>query len=216
MKKCIIFGSVETEYFNDTITKDDFVIAADGGLKNTERFSIIPDLIIGDFDSLNYIPKGENVVIHSEIKDETDTILAVDFAIEKGYKDFIIYGCLGGSRLDHTFASIQTAAYIAEKGGTAVFKSEENFMTVLKNSSIHFTENCKGYISVFSFSEESAGVTEKGLFYELDKGKLTSDYPLGVSNRFINKNSFISVENGKLCIIWNGTKGNYFLGGSNE
>ena len=216
LKKCIIFGSVETDFFNDIINDEDFVIAADGGLKNAKKHNITPDLIVGDFDSLDYIPSGDNVIIHPEIKDETDTILAVDIAFDKGYNDFIIYGCLGGNRLDHTYASIQTASYIAEKGGTVVFKSQENFMTVLKNRAIHFNEDCEGYISVFSFSEEATGVTEKGLFYELDKGKLTCDYPLGVSNRFINEKSFVSVENGKLCILWNGTKGNYILGGSNE
>lgn len=215
MKKCIIFGSVETDSFNDIINEDDLVIAADGGLRNTEKFNIIPDLIVGDFDSLNYIPKGENVVVHPVIKDETDTILAIDIAFEKGYKDFIIYGCLGG-RLDHTFASIQTASYITEKGGNVVFKSKESFMTVLKNSSIHFSEKCEGYISVFSISETASGVTEKGLFYELSDSKLTAVYPLGISNRFKGVKSYVSVKNGKLCIIWDGTMGNYILGGSNE
>lgn len=215
MKKCIIFGSVETDFYNDIINKDDLVIAADGGLKNTEKFNITPNLIVGDFDSLNYIPKGENVVVHPAIKDETDTILAIDLAFEKGYKDFIIYGCLGG-RLDHTFASIQTASYITEKGGTVVFKSKENFMTVLKNSSIHFSDECEGYISVFSITETASGVTEKGLFYELTDGKLSADYPLGISNRFKGVKSSVSVQKGKLCIIWDGTKGKYILGGSNE
>ena len=74
MKKCIIFGSVETDFYNDIINKDDLVIAADGGLKNTEKFNITPNLIVGDFDSLNYIPKGENVVVHPAIKDEIDTV----------------------------------------------------------------------------------------------------------------------------------------------
>ena len=215
LKKCIIFGSVETDFFNDVINEDDLVIAADGGLRNTEKFNIVPNLIVGDFDSLSYVPKGENVVVHPTIKDETDTILAIDLAFEKGYKDFIIYGCLGG-RLDHTFASIQTASYITEKGSTVVFKSKENFMTVLKNSSIKFSEKCEGYVSVFSITETATCVNEKGLFYELSDGILTADYPLGISNRFKGVESCVSVKNGKLCIIWDGTKGNYILGGSNE
>ncbi|MBO5066251.1 MAG: thiamine diphosphokinase [Clostridia bacterium] len=215
MKKCIIFGSVETVFFNDVINENDLVIAADGGLKSAKKFNINPDLIVGDFDSLKYIPHGENVIIHPEIKDETDLILAIDIGLEKGYKDFIIYGCLGG-RLDHTYASIQTASYVTEKGGTAIFKSNDYYMTVIKNSSIHFTSDCEGYISVFSYSETATGVTEKGLFYELSDSKLTCDYPLGISNCFTGKESFVSVKNGKLCVIWNGTKGNYVLGGYDE
>lgn len=206
---------METNFFYDKINSEDLVIAADGGLKNTEKHNITVDLIVGDFDSLNFIPKGENVIRHPEIKDETDTILAVDIAFDKGYTDFIIYGCLGG-RLDHTFASIQTAAYIQEKGGNAVFKSDEYFMTIFENNSIRFTNENEGYISVFSYSEKSTGVTEIGLFYEITDAELTASFPLGVSNRFIGKEGSVSVQNGKLCIIWNGTKGKYFLGGNNE
>ncbi len=215
LKTCYIFGSVKADFFNEKIDENDFIIAADGGLKNAEKFNIKPDLIVGDFDSLQYTPKGENVIIHPEMKDETDTILAIDIALEKGYKSFVIYGCLGG-RLDHTYASIQTASYITEKGGRVVFKSDEYFMTVLKNSSIHFTSDCEGYVSVFAYSEIATGVTEKGLFYELNDSKLTCNYPLGISNRFTGKESFVSVKNGKLCIIWNGTKGSYVLGGYDE
>lgn len=215
MKKCIIFGSVKTNNFYDKIRDDDLIIAADGGLKNTEKFNITPDLIVGDFDSLEYIPSSDNVIVHPEIKDETDTILAVDLALEKGYNYFVIYGCLG-DRLDHTYASIQTASYIAEKGGTAVFKSDENFMTILKNDTIHFSEDCDGYISVFSYSETATGVTENGLFYELNNCSLTCNYPLGVSNRFKGTKSYIKVEDGRLCIIWNGSKGHYVIGGNNE
>lgn len=215
LKKCYIFGSVETNNFYDIINEEDFVIAADGGLTYTKKFNLKPDLIVGDFDSLDHVPKGENVIRHPEIKDETDTILAIDSAIKKGYENFVIYGCLGG-RLDHTFASIQTAAYITENGGNVVFKSDEYFMTIIKNNSISFSKENEGYVSVFSYTEKATGVTEKGLFYELENAQLTASYPLGVSNRFIGKESLISVQNGKLCIIWNGTKGIYYFGGKNE
>ena len=204
-----------TEKFYDIVTDNDLIIAADGGLKSVINHNLKADLIVGDFDSLNYIPLGENVIKHPEIKDETDTILAIDIAMKKGYKSFIIYGCLGG-RLDHTFASIQTATYIVEKGGNVVFKSDDYFMTVIKNSSIKFTKENEGYVSVFSYSEKAIGVTESGLFYKLDNAELTNAYPLGVSNKFTDDEGFVSVKNGMLCIIWNGTKGNYILGGRDE
>ena len=203
---------MEFNYLYDIIDNNDLVIAADGGLKNAQKHNIKADLIVGDFDSLEFTPQGNNVIKHPEIKDETDTILAVDLGLKQGYKDFVIYGCLGG-RLDHTFASIQTTAYITEKGCSVVFKSDDYFMTMIKNGSIEFSKENEGYISVFSYSEKSKYVTEKGLFYEISEAELTSSYPLGVSNRFINKESSISVKNGNLCIIWNGTKGNYFFGG---
>lgn len=191
---------------------NDITIAADAGLKNVEKLNITPDYIVGDFDSLEYEPDGRNVIKHPVKKDETDTILAVDIAFEKGFYNFIIYGCLGG-RLDQTVASIQTASYIAEKGGNSVFIDDETHLTVLKNSSIRFTKDNKGTVSVFSLSDNSYGINETNLLYELKDAELTSDYPLGVSNEFIEKAAEISVENGKICVIWNGKYGEWVIGG---
>lgn len=195
-----------------TPSEGDLIIAADGGLKTLEKFNIKPDLIVGDFDSLEYTPEGDNVIKHPVKKDETDTILAVDVASNKGYNSFVVYGCLGG-RLDHTVASIQTASYIAEKGGNAVFIDRDTFLTVLKNSEIKFNEENEGLISIFAVSGIAEGVNAKSLLYSLNEAELTPNYPLGVSNEFIGKNASISVKNGKLCIIWNGDNGSFEIGG---
>lgn len=192
---------------------NDLIIAADAGLKNTEKLNLKSDYIVGDFDSLEYVPDGSNVIKHPVKKDETDTILAVDVAFKKGYNNFIIYGCLGG-RLDQTIASIQTAEYITEKGGNAVFIDNETYMTVINNSNICFSEDNKGTVSVFSLSEKSYGVCENGLLYELENAELTSAYPLGVSNEFMNETAKISVEKGKICVIWNGKHGKWSIGGN--
>ena len=213
MKTCFIFGSMPIEEIPIMPCDNDLIIAADAGLKNAERFNLKPDYIVGDFDSLEYVPDGSNVIKHPVKKDETDTILAVDVAFEKGYNNFIIYGCLGG-RLDQTIASIQTAAYITEKGGNAVFIDNETYMTVINNNNICFSEDNKGTVSVFSLSEKSYGVCENGLLYELENAELTSDYPLGVSNEFIKKDAKISVEKGKICVIWNGKHGKWSIGGN--
>lgn len=212
MKTCYIFGSLDVSDFDTDINTEDLVIAADAGLKNVKKLNITPDYIVGDFDSLEYTPEGTNVIKHPVQKDETDTILAIDVGFENGYKNFIIYGCLGG-RLDQTVASLQTASYIAEKGGNAVFIDGETHLTVIKNNKISFTDDNKGLISVFACSGTASDVTELNLLYELKNVELTPDYPLGVSNEFIGKNAVVSVGNGKLCIIWNGKNGKYHIGG---
>lgn len=188
----------------------DLIIAADGGLKTLEKNHITPDFIVGDFDSLEYTPCGANVIKHPVQKDETDTMLAVNIGFENGYKEFVIFGCLGG-RLDQTIASIQTAAYIAEKGGNAVLIDNKTYITVIKNQKITFSENNTGVISVFAVSDTAKKVTLKNLFYETENTELTPDYPLGVSNEFIGKASEISVSEGKLCVIWNNEKANYTI-----
>lgn len=211
---CYIFGAlpVNTFYFN--ITDKDIVIAADSGIKNTQKFNISPDYIIGDFDSLGYKPDSENVLIYPVEKDDTDTLLAVKKALSMGYKSFRIFGCIGG-RLDHTFANIQTAAFIAENGGNVVFYGNYENLTVIKDSEFEFTENNFGNISVFALTNCN-NVNINGLFYELENGVLSPDFPLGVSNKFINKKASVSVKDGKLLILWESNNTNELTGEQNE
>lgn len=197
--------------FPYNINPDDLVIAADAGIKNLEKLNIKPDYIIGDFDSLGYKPMEENVITHPVEKDDTDTLLAVKYAFDLGYKNFRIFGCIGG-RLDHTIGSIQTASYITENKGTTVFFGDNENFTVIKNNKISFTDNCKGNISVFALTN-TKGVTINNLYYELQNGDLTPDFPLGVSNKFINKNAQISVSDGKLLIVWENQSGCFSIGG---
>ena len=212
MNKCFIFGSMPVENFSQAIDDSDLIIAADKGLLNTNKFGITPHFIVGDFDSLGYTPEGSNIIKHPVMKNETDTILAVDVGLDKGYTDFVIYGCLGG-RLDQTIASIQTAQYVANKGGRAVLIDGKTHVTVIINSSISFDKDCNGIISVFANSDKAEGVTETGLLYSLDDAMLTPNFPLGVSNEFIGENATVSVKKGILNIIWQTDKGTYNFGG---
>lgn len=186
--------------FDYIINKEDIVIAADSGIINAQKFNIKPDYIIGDFDSLGYTPSDSNTIIHPIEKDDTDTMLAVKLGLEKGYKNFRIFGGIGG-RLDHTYANIQTASYVSENGGNAIFYGSNENLTVLKNNKITFDKENKGNISVFAL-EECHNVNIKGTYYELNKGNLSINFPLGTSNKFNNNKATISVENGKLLIIW--------------
>jgi thiamine pyrophosphokinase len=79
--------------------------------------------------------------------------------------------------------------------------------TVVKNGSISFSAGCEGTVSVFCLGADAQGVTLKGLYYPLEKGKLTSGFPLGVSNHFTGKPASITVENGSLLIIWDRNAG---------
>ena len=197
---CYIFGAMPIDSFDFIINKEDIVIAADSGIINTQKFNIKPDYIIGDFDSLGYTPSDSNTIIHPIEKDDTDTMLAVKLGLEKGYKNFRIFGGIGG-RLDHTYANIQTASYVAENGGNAIFYGDNENLTVLKNNQITFDKENKGNISIFAL-EESKNVNIKGTYYELNNGNLSINFPLGTSNKFNNNKATISVENGKLLIIW--------------
>lgn len=202
MSVCYIVGAGECKELNINKNADDIVIAADAGFRHLEKAGVTPDYIIGDFDSLGKNPRGENVIALKPEKDITDMHAAVEIGIEKGFFEFIIYGATGG-RLDHTLANIQLVASLAEKGVKAVIKDGKTVITALCNSSVSFTAEYSGYISVFAHSDVCRGVTVKGLKYELDNAELKNTFALGVSNEFIGKESSISVENGILILHYN-------------
>ncbi len=205
MKTCYIFGALDTAVADFKPQENDLIIAADGGYSTLKKLNKKPDLVVGDFDSLGEAPENEKIIKHPVKKDDTDTLLAVKIGLEKGYKTFVIYGAIGG-RLDHTVASIQTATFVAENGGIAYIYDGNYTITAIKNSSIKFKDNAKGYISIFGLSGVAKGVTIDGLLYTLDNAEITPHFPIGVSNEFINKESEISVKDGVLTIIFEGTR----------
>lgn len=203
MKTCYIFGALDCSVSDFTPQENDLIIAADGGYSTLKKLNIKPDLVVGDFDSLGNVPENEHIIKHPVKKDDTDTLLAVKIGLEKGYKNFIIYGAIGG-RLDHTVATIQTATFVAENGGIAYIYAGSHTVTAIKNSSIKFKDTAKGYISVFALSGITKGVSITGLLYELNDAEITPHFPIGVSNEFIGKESKISVTDGVLTIIFEG------------
>ncbi len=200
MNRCFIFGALDISALPEIPTENDLVIAADKGVLVTEKFNIIPDFVIGDFDSLGFVPKGENIIKLNVRKDDTDVGFAVKTAFEKGCKDFVLYGCIGGN-LSHTFANLQIAKALSEKGLKVVLYGEKEIITVIHNTSISFSAKKSGKISVLSLSDESGGVTIENLSYTLKNATLKANEPLGVSNEFVGRESCISVENGCLAII---------------
>ena len=180
--------------------ENDFVIAADGGLKYLRESEIEADLVIGDFDSYGSIPTSENVIGLPCEKDDTDTAAAVIEAVKMGYKNFVLHGMVGG-RFDHTVANLQLIARITKAGMKASIDAGENTYTSLTNGKIKLSKLDGGFISVFSHSDLSKGVTIKNLKYEVENVELQNSVALGVSNEFKGEDAFIEVKNGTLLII---------------
>lgn len=201
MKTCYIIGAAKEEGKIEIEKKEgDFLICADGGLKTAEKNGLVPDLILGDFDSYGSTPSGDNVIVFPTRKDYVDSQLAIDYAVKQGYKNIIMFGMLGG-RMDHSFANIQLLAYLADIGVAAELIGCGHRITAIKNSRIEFSKDERGLISVFSFVPESRGITIKGLEYEVEDFVLKSTYPIGVSNEFKGEPSYIEVKDGLLIII---------------
>ena len=177
----------------------DFIIAADGGILRTPRC----DLAVGDFDSLGYVPEGVRVIRHPVMKDDTDTMLAVKWALQNGFRRILLHGGSGG-RSDHTMANLQTLSYIARHGGIGVLMAQPMCAACLLNGSAAFEPNQEGILSVFAWGGEARGVDIEGLLYTLKDGTLTPDMPLGVSNHFTGQSARVSVRDGMLLLMWPG------------
>ena len=200
-KRCYIVGAGE---FCETKLpeNDDFIIAADGGYTALVARGITPDLVIGDFDSLGYIPNHPNIIRCSVEKDDTDMMLDVKQGLKLGYKEFVINGSLGG-RLDQTLANIHILAYIAEHDAYGLLINRDIFITVIKDSEIKLNKDISigKTLSIFCHSDIAEGVSLTGLKYPLSNATIKNTYPIGVSNEIVAKEVIISVTKGSLIIF---------------
>ena len=188
-------------------TKKDCIIALDGGLVFCAEHDIVPDRIVGDFDSLpaekqellEKYPQERIYRLPCE-KDDTDTLAAIRMAAEMGYERFIIYGGLGG-RLSHTIANIQSLLFLKEQGLYGELVGDSSRIFLIKEEVVVLPARNKGYISVFSYGEKTEGVTIRNLKYEVEDADLTGSFPIGVSNEFVGKEAVISVKKGTLLVV---------------
>ena len=207
MGNCVIFCAGEFDGLVQPICENDLVIAADGGLVHTQKLGITPSRVLGDFDSLGYVP--ENAVVFPVEKDDTDAMLAVRMGLDAGCKQFFLYGSLDGPRLDHTVANFQTLQFLADRGAKGYLIGKTQIATVIKDGNQTFPAHMEGIVSVFCMGKDVSGVTLQNLKYTLQDGTLSAGFPLGVSNHFIGKESVISVKDGSLLVIFE--KQSFFL-----
>lgn len=198
MSICYIVGAMPDP---DVVIQKGFVIAADKGVETLQKKGVLPDLIVGDFDSLGYVPAGENTERHPSEKDDTDMLLALRRGMEKGCDTFVLYGGMGG-RLDHTLANLQTLLYAAKRGKRAYLVGDGIVATAIYNEALVVANEEKNYVSVFAAEGDAEGVCLSHLKYTLQNARLTADFPLGVSNESTGEVFSVSVEKGALCVLW--------------
>lgn len=184
------------------IESDDRVICADRGIVHAQKLKIVPNLIIGDFDSYkSQLPENVEILRSVPEKDDTDTMLAVKTAISRGAKKIRIYGALGG-RFDHTFANIQTLKFASENGCWAEIADEGNRI-MLREKGVHQFRKMDGwYFSIFSYSEELNIKSLRGVKYPLENYLMKNSFPIGVSNEFEADSAELSIDSGTSLIIF--------------
>ncbi len=201
---CYIFCSAPIENY-DYLKKFDFgsgfVICADGGYLHAKKMGIVPDLWMGDGDSLPTEEiRAKEIFTFPVKKDNTDTDLAVMEALNRGYDEIIILGALGG-RLDHEFSHFCLLKKIMEKGGRGVLLNEKNEIT-MENKPFTVYPDDKKYISFFPFGGDVTEFSVKGLCYEAEGMHLSTGEVQASSNCFDgNTPGKISFTSGCVLVV---------------
>lgn len=207
---CYIVGAMSlTPDLRPYPRQGDYVIAADRGFDSLMAYGVNPDLAVGDFDSLGHRPHHPNVIQLPAEKDDTDMVYALRKGLELGYRRFILLGGLGG-RLEHTMGNLQLLDWLALHQAQGFLVGEKTAVTCIRDGkTIVFPLSMTGYLSVLCSSGTASGVTLSGLKYPLEDYTLTSDFPLGVSNQFLDTVASVSVKKGSLLLIWE-DKGDFY------
>lgn len=186
----------------------DCVIAADRGYDSLMAYGVVPDLVVGDFDSLGYAPSHHNVIQLPRAKDDTDMVFALRRGLELGYRRFVLLGGVGG-RLEHTLGNLQILDWLTTQGAVGFLAGEKTAATALRDGSLTFPAEMSGYLSVFCNSGTARGVYLRGLRFPLEDYTMHSSFPIGVSNEFLGRQATVSVTEGSLLLVWE-EKGDFY------
>jgi len=203
-KKAVIVcnGSVDTKFLFMYIQKNDFLICADGGANKLIKTRFAPDVIIGDMDSvtkstLKKFNKAKLIKFPKE-KDQVDLELAINYCVEKKFKEILILGAFG-SRADMSLTNVFVLLQIPKKIKAKIVHQNQEIYLVQNKCSIKGIPGEK--ISFFPIKGDVKGLTLNGLKYEVKNYDLRFGIGKGLSNQFKNKKAGISFKDGLLVCV---------------
>lgn len=203
MNRCFIFAAGTFYGLRERPAPGDFVIAADAGYQTCLRVGVTPDLLLGDFDSMEIPADFSNIRRSPVEKDDTDTMLAIKTGLAEGCGEFYLYGGTGGKRLDHTLANLQSLLYLRRRGARGWLYDNDFVWTVIENESLTVEKTVEwGLFSAFCLGDRAEGIDETGFQYPLRDAILTPEFPLGVSNHILESAATITVRRGALAVGW--------------
>jgi len=185
--------------------KPSAIICADSGARHLYSLGVIPDVIIGDMDSLapemqSYFEgKKCRFIRYPEAKDETDTQLALEHAFCMAPEEVYVFGAFG-SRIDHVMANISLLVLGAKKN-THITLIDEWCEAVVVTREYVILGEIGQTVSLLPLSDKVTGITLEGFEYPLENGVMEIGKPYGISNRLIAAKGVISVKTGYLLVI---------------
>lgn len=179
------------------------VIAADSGFDLCRRLGVLPDVLVGDLDSIRdgqALSFGGELLTVPREKNDTDTMLAVKLAIERGFCEIFIIGGLGG-RADHTLSNLFVLEYIYNRGCRGLVTDGQNRVTFLRGGRAVLKKSDYRYFSLLAVDPVCRGVTVTGCKYPLFDATLLREEGYAVSNEILDDQAELSVAAGALFVI---------------
>lgn len=199
-------GNIEDYSWYDNFWKeDDYIICADSGADHARSLGVIPDLIVGDLDSAQpenvtfFQRVGSKVLDYPREKDQTDTQIALEYALEKEPAEIAIIGALG-SRLDHTLSNILLLTSLVDRGIQATILNEVQEIFVVKDE-INLEGKKGDIISLLPLTPLVKGIKSHGLRYVVKDEVFEQSNPYGVSNELMGQEASIQIGEGLLLLI---------------
>ena len=202
-------GNVNTEFLKKILEENKFetIIAADKGLEALNKINVMPNYIIGDFDSVNkttlnqYENKNIEITYLKPEKDFTDTHMAIKLAIEKRAKHITIIGATG-TRMDHTLANIHILNEALQNNvPTEIINENNRIMLINRKAKLIKNTNYK-YVSIIPLTTKITGVTLKGFKYNIENATINLGESIGVSNEQIEQEALIEIKEGIAILIY--------------
>ena len=188
-------------------TNAPIIICADGATRYLRPLDIAPEFIIGDMDSIDddtmryFDKRGTTILTYPGNKDETDTQLALEYALKLKPDEILIFGALG-ARIDHALANI-SLLIMGVKQGVDVKIIDETCELFIVNQQGVVEGKAGETVSLLPLSSEVTGITLEGFEYPLSGGVMEIGRPYGISNRLIDEKGVITVKSGYLLVIRN-------------
>ncbi len=203
MKKCVIVGGADInnyEYIKTLISKDDYIIYCDSGLKHMDKLGLKPSLIVGDFDSHDNPHMDVETIVLPVVKDDTDTVYAAKEGVKRGFEEFLLIGVTGG-RLDHSLANVSILLYLRKEGVEGIIADDYSIMKIVGQKTEYIPDKYS-YFSLVNITGKAEGITIKNAKYEIQNAVITTDYQYGVSNEITpGKVAEVSVSDGELLLV---------------
>lgn len=203
---CMIIGAASFDgrkVFKEFDPRHYYVICADAGYEAAIKAGVQPDLVVGDFDSAKELPPKEVKCVALPVdKDVTDTMFAVMKGFSLGLRSFLLLGCLGGKRFDHTMANLEVLQYIREHGGHGIVADDHTKIFLLQEEKLKMTGMVGATVSVFPYNGSNCTVSYSGLRYPLTRDQLScGGLPMGVSNQVTEDPAEVRVHSGSALVI---------------